>query len=147
MTSDDLRAVADHINTGLACPDTSRALVVFNLTEQFLGGAAVFLASMSWPRDTPLPPVVVTDLTGVPVAATIQYKAEAPDTKGRADRRLLSFALCFQVSDVPPNGWHTYMAAYADVPSPPLQDFVETTGLVVVETSRHGGDLPPVGNF
>ena len=55
-----LAAIADRIDTGLDSPETSRALVVFNRTEQPLSGVAVFRASMSWPRDMPLPPVVVT---------------------------------------------------------------------------------------
>jgi len=145
--SPDLQAVAEQINTGPDAPDTSRALVVFNLTDQPLSGVAVFRASMAWPRDTPLLPVTITDLQGVPVAAALQDMTNAPDTKGRPDRRQLSFSLCFQASDVPANGWRTYIASYADAPSPPLQDCVEASGLTVVETTRHGGDLPPVGNF
>ena len=142
-----LPPLAERINTGLDCPDTSRALVVFNLTAMPLSGIAVFRASMAWPHDTPLPPVAFTDLQGIPVATAIQDLTEAPDAKGRADRRLLSFSLCFQVSEVPANGWDTYIASYADAPSPLLQDCVATPGLTVVETTRHGGDLPPVGNF
>ena len=138
---------ADRVNTGLNSPDTSRALVVFNLTEQPISGVAVFRASMSWPRATPLPPVLVTDLQGVAVAAAVQDMTESPDAKGRADRRQLSFSLCFQVSDIPANGWRTYVAFYSDTPSPTLGTFVGTPSLVVVETTRHGGDLPSVGCY
>ena len=145
--SADLQAVADRINNGLDAPDISRALVVFNLTGIPLSGIAVFRASMAWPRDMSLPPVAVTDLQGIPVATAIQDVTEAPDAKGRPDHRQLSFSLCFQASDVPANGWRTYIASYADAPSPPLQDCFGTSGLTVVETTRHGGDLPPVGNF
>jgi len=141
-----LAAIADHINTGLDDPETSRALVVFNLTPLPLSGVIVFRVAMSWPRDLPLPPVVVMD-EGESVPSAIRDMTEGPDAKGRADRRQLTFSLYFVVSDVPANGWRTYIAAYTDAPSPAREDFVETPGLVVVETTRHGGDLPPVGSF
>ncbi len=141
-----LAAIADRINTGLDDPDTSRALVVFNLTPLPLSGVTVFRVAMSWPRGLPLPPVVVTD-AGRSVPSSVRDLAEGPDAKGRPDRRQLSFSLGFAVSEVPASGWRTYIAAYTDSPSPALEDFVETPGLVVVETTRHGGDLPPVGSF
>jgi len=141
-----LTAIAERINTGLDAPDTSRALVVFNLTDLPVSGVAVFRAAMSWPRDLPLPPVAVMD-EGRAVPAAIYEMTEGPDVKGRSDRCKLSFSLCFAVSDVPANGWRTYIASYTDVPAPALGDSVETPGLSVVETTRHGGDLPPVGLF
>lgn len=146
-TSADLQAIAGRIDTGADSPDTSRALVVFNLTDAPLGGVAVFRASMSWPLHTPLPPVVVGGLAHAPVPAAVRDMTESPDAKGRPGRCQLGFSLCFAASDVPAHGWRTFIASYADTASPPLQDFVETPGLVVVETTRHGGDLPPVGRF
>jgi hypothetical protein len=142
----DLAAITDRINTGLDAPETSRALVVFNQTDQPVSGVAVFRAAMSWPRAVPLPPVVVTD-AGRRVPSAVRDMTEGPDGKGRLDRCYLTFSLCFAVFDVPANGWHTYIAAYTDAPAPALEDFVETPGLVVVETTRHSGDLPPVGSF
>jgi len=142
----DLAAITDRINTGLDAPETSRALVVFNQTDQPLSGVAVFRAAMSWPHNLPLPPVVVMD-AGRPVPSAIHDMTEGPDGKGRLDHRQLAFSLGFAVSDVPANGWHTYIAAYTDAPADALEDFVETPGLVVVETTRHSGDLPPAGNF
>lgn len=141
------QSLADRLNTGTDSPDTSRALVVFNLTPQPLSGVAVFHASMSWPQGVPLPPVVVTDLQGSAVPAAVRDRAVGPDAKGRSDRCQLTFSLCFAVSDVPANGWRTCIAAYTDAPLPTLEDFLETPGLVVVETMRHGGGLPPVGTF
>lgn len=141
-----LAAIADRINTGLDDLETSRALVVFNLTPLPLSGVTVFRVAMSWPRDLPLPPVVVMD-EGESVPSAIRDMTEGPDAKGRADRRQLTFSLYFVVSDVPANGWRTYIAAYSDAGTSVLEDFVETPGLVVVETTRHGGDLPPVGSF
>ncbi len=141
-----LAAIAERVNTGLDDPDTSRALVVFNQTDQPASGIAVFRAAMSWPRDLLLPPVVVTD-EGRIVPAAVRNMTEAPDIKGRAARCQLTFSLCFAVSDVPAKGWRTYIAAYTDAPAATLGDFMETSGLVVVETTRHGGDLAPVGNF
>ncbi len=149
MTVDDaldFQPFTDRINTGTDNPDTSRALVVFNRTDQPVSGIAVFRAEMSWPRGLPPPPVIVTDKGGS-VPSAVRDMTEGPDAKGRADRRRLAFSLCFQVSDVPANGWRTYIAAYTDAPTPTLEDFVETPGLIVVETTRHGGDLPPVGSF
>lgn len=142
-----LEAVAVRINTGTDSLDTTRALVVFNMTDTPLNGAAVFHATMSWPRADPLPPILVTDMEGNAVPVALRGMTEAPDANGRADRHQLSFVLCFAVTDIPANGWRAYIAAYADAPSPPLHDFVETPGLSVVETLRHGGDLPPVGNL
>ena len=143
----DLHAIAERINTGTENPDTSRALVVFNSTSQSLSGVAVFRAAMSWPRDVPLPPVVITDNAGVPVPAALRDMMRGADAKGRMDRVQLSFALCFAVAAVLPNGWRTYLASYADAPTLPLEDFVETTGLNVVETTRHGGDLAMCGRL
>ena len=142
----ELAAFVGRINTGQEDPENSRALVVFNRTPRPVSGVAVFRAVMSWPRDLPLPPVVVME-QGVGVPSAVRDMTEGPDAKGRADRRRLAFSVCFSVSDVPANGWRTYIAAYTDAPSHPLEDFVETPGLVVVETTRHGGDLPQVGNF
>ena len=147
----DLQPLAERINTGTENPDISRALVVFNLTTSSLSGAAVFRASYSWPRDVPLPPVVVTDSDGTVVPSALRERQEAADAKGRADRVQLSFALCFAVSDVPANGWRTYIASYAEAPTLALrdvvEDFVEAPGLTVVETTRHGGDLAMTGEL
>lgn len=145
--SSDLLALVERVNTGCDNPETSRALIVFNRTEEPISGVAAFSASMSWPRDTPLPPVRVADTEGQTVPAAVTDWDEGPDSKGRADRRQVAFSLCFAVSNVPANGWRTYIASYAEKASPLLNDFAETPGLVVVETTRHGGDLPPVGNF
>lgn len=142
----DLSAIAERIQTGLDNPEISRALVVFNQTDQPLSGTAVFHVSMSWPRDAPLPPITVMD-EGKTVPSAIRDMTAGSDIKGRPDRCRLRFSLCFAVSDVPANGWCTYIAAYAETPSPTLEDFVGIPGLVVVETTRHEGDLPPVGNF
>lgn len=141
-----LAVIAERVNTGVDAPETSRALVVFNLTDLPVSGVAVFRAAMSWFLDLPLPPVTVMD-EGRAVPAAIHEMTEGPDIKGRADRRQLTFSLCFAVSDVPAKGWRTYIAAYMDAPASTLGDFVETPGLTVVETTRHGGDLPPVGSF
>ncbi len=141
------QAIAERINTGAENPETSRALVVFNSTSLTLGGVAAFHASMAWPHDTPLPPVSVTDADSSTVPSAVREMQIGPDAKGRADRVQLSFSLCFAVADVPANGWRTYIASYTDAPTLALEDFVETPGLVVVETTRHGGDLPRQGSL
>jgi len=141
----DFQSIADRINTGTENPDTSRALVVFNSTLQILSGVAVFRASMAWPHDVPLPPVSVTDVEGEVVPSAVREMWARPDAKGRADRVQLSFALCFAVSDVPANGWRTYIASYAEAQALMLEDFVETPGLFMVETTRHDGDLATSG--
>ena len=147
MTLTKLQAISDRINTGTDNADISRALVVFNLTARQARGIAVFHASMSWPVEVALPPVAVTDWDGNAVASAVHDLADAPDLKDRADRRHLSFALHFAVTDVPAQGWRTYLAFYSDAPSPRLENGAETADLIVVETLRHGGDLPPVGEF
>ena len=141
-----LAAIAERVNTGLEDMDTSRALVVFNQTQEPKSGFAVFRAVMSWPRAVPLPPVVVTQ-EGQVVPSVVGDMTQGPDAKGRADRCQLGFSLCFAASDIPADGWRTYIAAYTEAEGPTLEDFVETPGLVVAETTRHGGDLPPVGVF
>lgn len=143
----DLQATAERINTGTENPDTSRALIVFNSTSKSLSGVAVFQASMAWPRGVSLPPVSVTDAAGNVVPSALRDLREGPDAKGRADRVQLAFALCFAVADVPANAWRTYIASYAGTQTLALEDFVETPGMNVVETTRHGGDLPMAGNF
>ncbi len=148
MQQSYLQAITERIDTGTSDPDTSRPLVVFNLTDRPISGNAVFHAEMSWPMGTLLPPVVVMDREGVHMPSALTDWAEGPDAKGRADRRRLSFALRFEVQDVPARGWKTYIAAYVQEPSPvPMQALTETPGLLVLETLRHGGDLPPVGTF
>ncbi len=142
-----LQALTDRINTGTDAPDISRALVVFNLADMPVSSVAVFHASMSWPAAVPLPPVAVTDWDGNAVASAVHDFADSPDLKGRADRRQLSFALYFAVTEIPPQGWRTYIASYADIPSPRLENRAQTADLIVVETLRHGGDLLPVGKF
>ena len=143
----DLQSVAERIHTGTENPDTSRALVVFNSTSQSLSGVAVFRASYSWPKDVPLPPVVVTDGEGVPMPSAACEMTQGADANGCTNRVQLSFALCFAVSDVPANGWRTYIASYADAPTLVLEDFVEMPGLSVVETTRHEGDLAMTGKL
>jgi len=147
VTLPELQAIAERINTGTANSDTSRALIVFNLTDTPVSGVAVFRASMSWPHRQPLPPVDVSDRNGTVVPAAIREMTDGPDAKGRADRRQISFALHFAAADVPANGWRTYVAFYADTPSPPLENGAQIADLLVVETTRHGGDLPSTGNF
>ena len=143
----DLQSIAERINTGTDSPDTSRALVVFNLTPQPQSGVAVFRASMAWLRDMPLPPVIVTDSDGLPVPSALRDMTQGANAKGRADRVQLNFALYFAADAVPANGWRTYIASYTDAPGPALEDFMETPGLSVVETTRHGGDLSMMGNL
>ena len=143
----NLQTIAERISTGTDDPETSRALVVFNSTAQALSGVVVFRASMAWLRDVPLPPVTLTNAAGEAVPSAVREMQTGPDIKGRADKVQLSFALCFAVSDVPANGWRTYLASYSDAPTLALEDFVETSGLTVVETTRHDGDLALVGNF
>ncbi len=143
----DLQTIAERISTGTDSPETSRALVVFNSISQPLSGIAVFRASMSWPRDVPLLLVSVSDADGTIVPSAVREMQAGPDAKGRADRVQLSFSLCFAVSDVPAKGWRTYIASYTDSAALALEDFVEAPGLSVVETTRHGGDLPGQGSF
>lgn len=143
----NLHPIAERINAGTESPDTSRALVVFNLTPQPQSGVAVFRASMSWPRDVPLPPVIVTDGDGLAIPSALREMTQNADAKGRTDRVQLGFAIHFAAADVPAQGWRTYVASYTDAPSPELENALPNADLVVVETTRHGGDLPPVGNF
>ncbi len=147
LNPEHLQALADRIDTGSENPEGSRALVIFNLTETPQSGTAVFRASMSWPLNLPLPPVAVAALEGGLVAAVIRELSEAPDRKGRADRVLLSFALHLAATDIPANGWRTYIASYAEAASPLLENAAENADLIVIETTRHGGELPPRGNF
>ena len=144
---EQLQSLADRINTGLDNPETSRVLVVFNQTDRSQSGTAVFRASMSWPLNLPFPPVAVTNGEGNLVPASIGMMSEAPDPKGRSTRALLSLAVRFDVADIPPSGWRTYYAAYAEHASPPLENGAENADLMVVETTRHDGDLSPNGNF
>lgn len=143
----NLHPIAERINTGTGNPDTSRALVVFNLTPQPQSGVAVFRASMSWPRDVPLPPVVVTDSDGQPVPSALREMIQGADAKGRADRVQLNFAIYFAAASVPAQGWRTYIASYTDAPLLELENVLPNADLVVIETTRHGGDSPMVGNF
>lgn len=147
QSHEQLQALTERIDTGLADPDTSRALVVFNQTAVPQSGCAVFHAAMSWTANLPLPPLAVTEADGSVVAASVRGMTEDPDLKGRTDRLRLSFALHFAVRDVPAQGWRTYLASYADVSSPALENGRENADLSVVETTRHGGDLPLTGNF
>lgn len=130
---------------GTDSPDTSRALVVFNLTPQPQSGVAVFRASMPWPRDVSLPPVVITDSDGVPVPSALREMTQGADAKGRTDRVQLGFAIYFAADAVPAHGWRTYIASYTDAPSPGLENAPLNADLVVIETTRHGGDLPMMG--
>jgi hypothetical protein len=142
-----LQAIAEHINTGTDSLDMSRALVVFNLTPQSQSGVAVFRASMSWPRDVPLPPVVITDSDARPVPSALREMTQGLDAKGRADRVQLGFAIYFMVTDVPANGWRTHIASYTDAPSLELENALPNADLVVIETTRHGGDLTMTGKL
>ncbi len=149
MRNNDLADLAARINTGSSDADTSRALVVFNLTDVALSGVAVFRADMAWPKDLPLPSVVIRELNGDVVPSALTDWQEGPDRKGRADRRQVSFALRLAVRDVPSQGWRTYIASYADTPGPALPEAVSdgNPGLIVLETLRHAGDYPPLGHF
>jgi len=147
QTLPGLQAIAERINTGTDNTDTSRALTVFNLTRHSQSGIAVFRASMSWPRDVLLSPVVITDTDGGMVPSAVREMTQGADAKGRADRVQLSFAIYFMVTDVPANGWRTYIASYTDAPSPGLENAPPNADLVVMETTRHGGELPLVGEL
>ena len=86
-------------------------------------------------------------MNGDPVPAAIHGMTYSPDLKGRPDRYQLSFALRFAVTDIPAQGWRTYIAAYTETTFLGLENATEIADLGVVETTRHGGDLPPTGNF
>ena len=140
-----LHFIAERINTGTENPDTSRALIVFNLTSTPQSGVAVFQASMSWPKDVPLPPVVIADSEGVPIPSAIREMAQSADARGRADRVQLHFAIYFAAAAVPAQGWRTYLASYTDAPVLELENTLPNADLIVRETTRHGGDLPTIG--
>ena len=155
MITPNPQETAVRIDTGTAKPETTRALVVFNITDEPLSGAAMFEASMAWPVNELMPFIAVTDMDGTPTASDIPDLAEGPDPEGRVDYRLVAFQLRFAVQDVPANGWRTYLAYMSGdydapdegaVPDPEAVGEL-TAGLEIVETGRHGGDLPPVGTF
>lgn len=149
MATPDLNEIARRIDTGSANPETSRALVVFNESDAPVTGVAVFQAEISWPMNDLLPFIAVSDMEGNPVISDIPDIAEGPDPKGRADWQRLAFPLRFAVADVPPRGWRTYLAFYGgEIVAPDPQGLdIESAGLTVVETTRHGGDLPSCGTF
>ena len=142
MAERDLQALAARIDTGTAHADTSRALVVFNDTDAPISGVAVYFASMPWPLQELVPPVSVTDMDGHAVPCDMSDMAEGPDPKGRATHRELAFQIHFEVTDVPAQGWKTYIASFSDAPPDPEGLSAATDGLTVIETTRHGGDLP-----
>ncbi len=147
-TASNLQPIADRINTGLEDTETTRALVVFNCrTDGPLSCSAVFPVAMSWLVSTPFPPVTVTDENGSLVASAVRFYRQSPDIKGRKTHCHVWFELWFDVCDVPQRGWKTYIAAYTEVPGPLLTEFHGLHGLLVVETTRHGGDLPRVGEL
>jgi hypothetical protein len=139
--------LAERIDTGLDDPEISRALVVFNGMEQPQSGIALFQADMSWPRAVAFPSVIVHELYGEMTPSALVDWQEGPDKKGRADRKQIHFVLRFVVYDIPPQGWRTYIAAYTDMPIPnaPIVLADSSATLLVVETLRHAGDLPPAG--
>jgi len=143
----DFQAIAERINTGTENPETTRALVVFNISPHSQSGVAMLRASMSWPRDVPLPPVIITGNDELPVPSALREMMQGADTKGRADRVQLSFAIYFAAADVPVHGWRTYIASYTDAPSPGLENALPNADLVVMETTRHSGDLPTTGEL
>lgn len=145
----NLQEIVKRINTGEADPETSRALVVFNETNAPITGVAVFEAEISWPLNDLLPFIAVSDAEGNSASSDIPDMAEGPDPKGRADWQRLAFQLRFAISDVPAQGWKTYLAFYGgEIVAPDPQGLdVESPGLTVVETTRHGGDLPACGPF
>lgn len=146
--NETLQPIAERINNGTELSDSSRALIVFNLTASPLAGVAIFHTDMSWPMGTPLPPISVMEMDGTLVASAMTAMAEGPDRKRRADHCQLTFDLHFAVAYVPAQGWKTYIAAYTPEPSPMLRkELTETPGLLVIETLRHVGDLPAVGTF
>ena len=147
MTRAEMEAIAERINTGTDNSETSRALIVFNLTDKPISGVAAFSASMSWLLGVPLPPGAVTDFDSNPVASAIYDLGLGPDTKGRADRCQLSFNLRFAASDVPAHGWRTYIASYTKTAAEQAELGLGAVELVVIETLRHSGDLPPTGTF
>ena len=86
-------------------------------------------------------------MDGSVVPSAIMAYGEFADKIGRPDYRGVHFELRFAVVDIPVNGWKTYLAAYTEQAPPILKDLPGQHGLIVVETTRHGGDLPPVGTF
>ncbi|MCW3061816.1 MAG: hypothetical protein JWQ02_3637 [Capsulimonas sp.] len=147
---DVLRQTAENIDTGLDAPETSRALVVFNATDEALSGNAVYHAQMSWKRGAELPPIAVTQLDGQTVPSWVSPVQRDEDERGRLDREQIAFDISFAVTDVPANGWKTYLAWFTDqAPSKKFDEDLRKphTGLLVIETTRHGGHLPASGTF
>ena len=147
---DVLRHMAENIDTGLDSPETSRALVVFNETDEAQGGMAIYHAEMSWRRGATLPPIAVTQMDGRDVPSVVGAVQRSDDLKGRPDRELIAFDIRFAVTDVVPNGWKTYLAWFTDraLPENIFEEFLEPApGLVVIETTRHSGDFAACGTF
>jgi hypothetical protein len=140
-----LREIVENIDTGAGDLEIARALVVFNLSDRDITGAAVLGAEIGWPADEPMPGVDIVRFDGLKSHTEIRVKRQFSDPKGRPNRVRIAFDLIFMVDAIPSRSWRTYRATYCapgDQSGVPLDI---TPELIVIETLFHAGSLPAVG--
>ena len=145
-----LRAIAARIDTGIANPETSRALIVFNPADTPASGIAVFDVDMRWRDGQPLPPLRLSRLV---TGASCRSRITPPEftaSNGEAQKGRIHFQILFEVEEISATGWDTYIAEYLDTSATPdpARQLIDSTDsavldLKVFETTRHLGDLPP----
>jgi hypothetical protein len=138
--------IASQIDTGTETPSNSRALIVFNPTSNAHSGIALFHVDMPWRDGRELPSILVKHLaTAVFCNSGITHPRVSPAVSGQTHGRI-QFEIWFKVSEIPAEGWDTYIAEYesndaqshsnGNLPAANLK-------LTVVETTRHEGKLSP----
>jgi hypothetical protein len=139
--------ISEAIDTGLDHPETSRALIVFNTSGEPLVGLLVFHVEMPWRVGHDLPPLQATNLASQRVCRHRILNLIFVPPPHDEDRGLLHFDLWIEVEGVAPRGWETLIVEYVSRSGEEQTDAVIPLPLdpdryVIVETLRHGGDLP-----
>lgn len=131
--------------------DIKRSLVIFNPTTVPVTGRAIFPVDMPWRRGEQFPFIAVremqTDHVVLHEIDGVQWSSFPAAENADADKLRLRFLMAISVSDVPANGYATYIASFEDDTdqAPKYERPVFRPDLVVVESRGHGGALPGRG--
>ncbi|MDX1931336.1 MAG: hypothetical protein SFU56_01900 [Capsulimonadales bacterium] len=149
----NLQEWAERIDTSsLTGGAPTRALVVFNRTDQAGSGRVRFAASFPMRREVCPQPVTVRSPEGPVVPSRLTVSEVTDEPAQGAGRVRWTMELEFVVEEVPPGGWKTYAATFGFSEASGSGDSARFDGMPllawpVVETECHAGTLPLTGRF
>jgi len=112
----DFQRIAEAMDTGDGDQSLTRALIIFNLSDSRISGAACFHVDMRWRVGRALPPIRMShrksgEVVDCRVTSLTLHEGDRDDEYGR-----IRFDLLFAVEPIDAACWDAFVAEYLDHP-------------------------------